>query len=104
MQTIQEIFTITVFQKIEETESKLPDIGNHRCVGFYHNYYEAENAVMENFNDIHEDNFEYAIIETVEPGVKLKDINRTLFKWDGSNYSEVDIPDLLKKLSNFGIG
>lgn len=102
---MQEIFTITAFQKINQSNVKgLPDLGDHRCVGFYHNYYEAENAVLENFNNIHDNLYEYVIIEKIEPGVKLNDLGRSLFKWNGSNYVSTPIPELLKELSNFGIG
>ena len=42
--------------------------------------------------------------EKIEPGVKLHDLGRQLFKWNGSTYEKTQIPELLKELSNFGIG
>lgn len=101
----EQIFTITAFQRVIQSNIKgLPDIGDHRCVGFYPNYFEAENAVLENFNNIYDNMYEYVIIEKIEPGVKLHDLGRTLFKWNGSKYEKTQIPELLKELSNFGIG
>lgn len=98
------IHTVTVFQKIEKSNTKYPNIINRRCVGYYNNFYEAENAVLENFSDIHENMYDYVIIEEMEPGLKLSDITRSLYHWNGNSYEKIDIPETLKYLSNFSMG
>lgn len=102
---MQEIYTITAFQRIRPTNlTNFADIGDHRCVGFYFDKNEAETAVENNFNNIHENLYEYVIIEKMHPGVKLPDHDRKLFKWTGASYCQIKIPELLKHMSNFGIG
>ena len=98
------IHTVTVFQKIEKSDTKYPNIINRRCVGYFTDFNEAENAVLENFSDIHENMYDYVIIEEMEPGLKLSDITRSLYHWNGNSYEKIDIPETLKYLSNFSIG
>lgn len=98
------IHTVTVFQKIEKSNTKYPNIINRRCVGYFADFDEAENAVLENFSDIHENMYDYVIIEEMEPGLKLSDITRSLYHWNGNSYEKIDIPETLKYLSNFGMG
>lgn len=98
------IHTVTVFQKIEKSDTKYPNIINRRCVGYFNDFDEAENAVLENFSDIHENMYDYVIIEEMEPGLKLSDITRSLYHWNGNSYEKIDIPETLKYLSNFSMG
>lgn len=99
-----QIYTVTGFQKAELNNFKLPEIGEHRCVGFYPTFFEAENAVMENFNDIHDNMYQFVIIEEISPGIKQLDTRRSLYQWDGNKYVNIPFPIILKQLSNFGIG
>ena len=98
------IHAVTVFQKIEKSNTKYPNIINRRCVGYFAHFDAAENAVLENFSDIHENMYDYVIIEEMEPGLKLSDITRSLYHWNGNSYEKIDIPETLKYLSNFSMG
>lgn len=101
----QQIYTVTAFSKAELNEiSNFPDIGERRYMGFYHTFFEAENAVLENFNDIYEGMYKYVIIEEMDPGIKQKDTNRKLYEWDGVQYNHIEFIGILKKLSNFSFG
>lgn len=106
------IHVVTVFQKIShepllnDSSRYMPDFGNRRCVGWYEDIHEAKCAVENNFSNIHEDDFNYAIIETYEPGILCNEIARELYKWNSTtnSYELIDIPVELSKVSNFGIG
>lgn len=102
---MDKIYTITVFQTLKPTsESNLIDFGSRRCVGWYKSKDEAANAVENNFSDMHDYIYNYAIIEEMDMGVKLPDISRSLYKWDNTCYKQVEIPKSLYRYSNFGIG
>lgn len=100
-----QIYVITAFQKITpSTIHNFADLGDRRCVGFYNDENEAKNAVENNFNNIHDNIYEYVIIEEMHPGIKLPDTKRQLFHWDGASYCQISVPELLNHMSNFGIG
>lgn len=106
------IYAVTVFQKIsheqlfEDPTKYIPSFGDHRCVGWFDNFPEAKCAVENNFSNMHDNMYEYAIIESYEPGILLPETSRTLFKWNTNNsqYEPIEIPIELSKISNFGIG
>ena len=106
------IYTVTVFQKIDReplvnNPSKyFPSFGERRCVGWFDNFDEANNAVENNFSNIHEDMYNYAIIEKMESGLLMPDLDRTVYKWDKNTekFVRIDTPIELSKSSNFGIG
>lgn len=100
-----EIYTVTAVQKIQPSNlHRFADIGDHRCVGFFKNKNEAENAVLNNDNNIHDNIYEYAIVEQMSSGIKTRDISRSVYHWNGKAYEKIMVPSLLKYMSNFGIG
>lgn len=102
------IYAVTVFQKIsKDPDIKNPyifDYGDRRCVGWFNNLEEAEFAVEQNINNIHDGMYNYAIIEEMLPGIFTKDISRRVYKWELNQYIRIAIPTELKHASNFGIG
>ena len=100
------IYTVTAFQRIRHSKvcDYMPDFGERRCMGWFSTKEEAENAVENNINDIYENFYEYAIIEKVDSGIKLPDVERYLYKWENDKYKPIDIPIELNNISNFGIG
>ncbi|MBQ8218470.1 MAG: hypothetical protein IJZ79_01860 [Bacilli bacterium] len=106
------IFVVTVFQKIDheplldDPSKYLPNFGERRCVGWFDNFQEADYAVINNFSNMHDDFYEYAIIEKIESGILTVDIDRVVYKWNSekSQYEAIDTPVELSKSSNFGIG
>lgn len=106
------IFVVTVFQKIDheplpnDPSKYLPSFGDRRCVGWFDNFQEADCAVINNFSNMHNDFYEYAIIEKMESGILTVDIDRVVYKWNSkkSQYEAIDTPVELSKSSNFGIG
>lgn len=98
------IFLITVIQKIQRSSNHIPDLGDTRCLGWYSNLDEAKFAVENNFNDMHEDLYEYAVIEEMNPGLKIPEKSRIFYQWKNNSYQEINIPNEVVILSNFGIG
>lgn len=115
---MKEIYTVTVFQKIEreplfnDPSKYLPTFGDRRCVGWYSNLPEADCAVTNNFSNIHTaDDFctyDYAIIEKIESGLLMPDLERerVVYKWNDTKnqFEKIDTPVELSTCSNFGIG
>lgn len=101
---MEQIYTITTFQKIVINEFNLPEFGDKRCIGYTTNLDEAKVAVESNLEDIHDGMYDYVIIEELLPGIKIQDTARWLYKWEGNEYKKIDIPQSIEHLSNFGIG
>ena len=107
---VKAIYTVTVFQKIarnpQDETNYIPEYGDTWCVGWFDNLDEASCAVENNFEDIHDDFYDYAIIEKIEPGIFNVEIDRILYKWNPNldGYEQIDIPEEIEKSSNFGIG
>jgi hypothetical protein len=75
--------------------------GHKRCWGWYHDLEEAVKSVEENHNDIHENEFPYAVIEKVPEGTVpmcVKEMH--WFKWHGTQeigvYKKCGKPDWSK--------
>ena len=104
------IYVVTVFQKISHKPISdmidFHDFGDRHCVGWLDSFEEANCAVENNFSDIHDNMYEYAIIEKMEPGICVPDIDRVVYKWnaDLKRYEKIETPIELSKVSNFGIG
>ncbi len=78
-----------------------------RCIGYYFSERIAIKEVEYNGGDMHEDSYEYAVVEEVHPG--LYDVNRkeTWFKWNkASEKYEIieEKPVLFKQTCCYGIG
>ncbi len=104
---MEKIYTVTAFQRIRHSKVGnlyLPDFGDRRCVGWFKTKDEAENAIVNNFNDIYENMYTYAVIEEMEPGIKLPETKRYLYEWKNSGYESIQLPLELGRYSNFGIG
>ena len=106
------IYVVTVFQKIshnhvnDEDNTYIPEFGERRCVGWFESLSEAKYAVENNFSNIRDDLYNYAIIEQMEPGILIPDIDRFVYIWDKNTklFTPIETPEELSKVSNFGIG
>ena len=105
---MEKIYVVTVFQKISPRLicPNIYDFGDRRCVGWFSCIDEANCAVENNFSDIHENMYDYAIIETMEPGLHIPDSHRMVYKWNNekNSYEKIVTPPELLHASNFGIG
>ena len=108
------IYLITLLQKLEEVVSKtgkktgIPDFGDARTVGYYFTYDDARDAVVNNYGDIHETIYNYALIEKVAPGIYngATADSRSLFSYnkEKKTYDPVEEPAFLSNFYGIGIG
>ena len=84
------------------------DIKYERTVGYFLTLEDAREVVEKNRCDIHENCYDYAVIEEVEPGLYSADFcsNVIFYKWDNENnqYVEVNRPSEWKDLCGFTMG
>lgn len=78
------IYTVTTLRSV------LMD-SRSRCVGYYHDFKDAEEIVLDNVMDINEMGYYlYAVIEEVSPGIYTFPRPEYWYKWDVSKAKYVD--------------
>ena len=99
---------ITVVEKMElyPNSKDFADTGETRCWGFYSGKEEAAHLLHLNCTDMHEDMYDYAVIEEYEEGISNYIGNRQWFKWDADRqgYFEIDEPEIVKYICCFALG
>jgi len=79
-----------------------------RCWGWYRKLKDAIIAVVENHTDIHEDSYDYAVIEKVPEGVIPMSEDIKWFVWEGDpdkgKYVECPKPKWAEITCNWSIG
>lgn len=94
------IFTVTTLKHIQSNQT--------RCVGYFFEFEDAEEAVVNNDMDINECRYyPYCIIEEVGQGFYFLPINETWYKWDRelNKYSKItEKPKRYNQICCFGIG
>ena len=100
------ISVITTLEKIEPNDDYLALFGDQRVVGWYPEYSIAVEAVRENRLDINEEMYDYAVVEEMEPGLYPNVVQRQFFEYDrnSDSYLEIEEPECVKQIVNFGIG
>ena len=102
----KEYFFITVMRRLDVTELGWPDTGTTRCWGFYCNKETALQALHENWTDMEETIYEYAVLEGYTEGISHMTGYQQFFKYDQEKdgYFEIDTPEGYKHFAGFGIG
>ena len=98
------IYAITCFEQFEERILKdgrpagFPDYGAMVFMGFYHDFDDATESVIENNCDINERCYNYAVIEEISPGLYAYPRPRWFYKfnYDTNNYEPIGEPDFMK--------
>jgi hypothetical protein len=104
------IYTIMTCTTIEEDKvyKGFPNLGDTRIIGFYIDKDLAIKAVEENWANMNEFCFNYAIIEEVQEGLFQPSIseNRMIFKFDYGNnvYKQIEEPTILNYISGITMG
>lgn len=98
------IYMIMVFEKIKDDHG-LIDLGDRDVIGYFHEFSKAEEIVLNNCCDINETIYDYAVIETIYPGIYKYDNSRSFYKYNlnGDSYKKINEPDLLKKILGFSL-
>ena len=99
---------ITVFEKVDRDEQGWPALGATRTWGFYSDRSVAIKALHENWTDMHEGLYNYAVIEGYDEGIcHCHNPDETKwFKWDEEmeGYREIERPEVVDNFSDFAIG
>ncbi len=79
---------------------------NSRCVGYFKNFKDAEDVIINNIADLNETIYNYAIIENIPEGLYKYDQNAKWYKFDELNetYESCNIPDGFKHIVGLSIG
>lgn len=101
------IYVIMVCERLE-VKNTWPDTGSSRLVGWYAAYETAVSAVRENWCDIYEYAYRYALIERVEQGLyrPADSSDRWWFEYDQKTggYVPIEEPKEYKNYGGFTIG
>ena len=103
-------YFITVMQKIDPSDDFLMDHGAIRCWGFYSDFNTAVQALHENWADMYEFLYHYAVIEEYCEGLTSCNsgygFNRWWFKYsdEKQGYIEIEEPKCSEHLCAFAIG
>ena len=98
---------ITVFEKIEPSANGWPEFGCQRTYGFYSERETAVRALHENWTDMWEYCYDYAVIEKFDEGISHYVFgSNQWFKFDREceGYFEIDTPECAEHLVCFALG
>ena len=98
------IFLITMFEDLSSEEGcfRKPS----RAVGFYGSFHEAEIAITNNYGDIRECLYDYAVLEEITEGLYPYPLNRKVYKFNEKTgkYHPIPEPKYLKHIYGMTIG
>ena len=102
----QEYYFITVFEQFGVDKLGWPDTGCRRCWGFYCDKDTAIQALHENWTDMNETIYDYAVIEGYTEGIAHSTGYEQWFKFDveKNGYFEIDKPSGADNFSCWSIG
>jgi len=102
------MYFITCIEKDgTEIRDGKPDYGDIRTFGYLKTYEEAKKALNENWCDMYEYLYSYAVIEHIEPGIlnekEIKEQDRTWFQYnhERDGFFEIEKPNNNKELIFF---
>lgn len=98
---------ITVFEQVELNDKGWVDFGYQRTWGFYSERERAVQALHENWTDMWETCYDYAVIEKYDEGISHYNFkSRQWFKFDEEHkgYFEIEEPDGVKHVGSFALG
>ena len=98
------IFLITMFEDLNSEEGFLRKAS--RAVGFYGSFHEAEIAITNNYGDIRECLYDYAVLEEITEGLYPCPLNRKVYKFNEKTgkYHPIPEPKYLKHIYGMTIG
>lgn len=98
------MFFVTSFEHLPD--EKYLHVGDSRTFGYFDTYNVAVQSLHENWCDMHECLYGYAVIEKIGQGIHAIAGERQFFKYDREKdgFFEIDEPPEVKHLYNFAIG
>jgi len=101
------VWFITVFEKVEKDKFG-PDFGSSRCWGFYSDRDVAIRAVRENWTDMRECLYDYAVVEGYDEGIAHDHdpAEAQWFMWneEAQEYQMIDRPEAVVGFGSWAIG
>lgn len=100
------MYFITCVEKLEINERGWPENGSVRTFGFFEEKNKAFQAVKENWCDLHECLYTYAIVEYITEGIHSFCEERWFFEYnfETRGFDEIKEPEGYKTFTNFAIG
>ena len=97
---------ITVMEKCEPDEQFLANLGDKRTWGYFKDHDTAVQALHENWTDMWEFCYDYAVLEKADEGICPNCGERQWFKFDREHngYFEIEEPECVKHICNFALG
>lgn len=97
---------ITVFEKREINHLGWPEYGCCRTWGYYHDHNTALQALHENWTDMWETIYDYAVLEEIGEGLCPTPESVQWFKYDHERdgYFEIEMPDGENGYTSFVLG
>lgn len=98
------IFLITMFEDLSSEEGCFRKTS--RAVGFYKSLYQAEIAITNNYGDIREYLYDYAVLEEITEGLYPRLLDRKVYKFNEKTgkYDPIPEPRYLKHIYGMTIG
>lgn len=100
------MYFITCFERISVDKLGWLDMGDQRTFGYKEKFETAKCALNENWCDMRECIYDYAVVEEIQSGIH-PDVNfRQFFKWDENKggFFEITEPEEFKNYSNIAFG
>ena len=103
---ILSMFFITCFSRRENGESESPDFSDMRTFGYFDSFEACNQALHENWCDMHECLYEFAVIEQIEQGIHPHAKEMDWYRWDNEKcgFFEIDKPTETNGYCNYAIG
>lgn len=81
-------------------------IEDSRTFGFYENFETCKTALQENWCDMHELYYDFAVIELIDEGIHPRTESETWFRWNNERggFFETEKPDWSSGWVNFALG
>ena len=100
---MNKIYIITVYERMEKEEGKIPKLLYLTNIGWYDDFDEAEEAVKTNKCDIWETCYNYAIISEVSRGLYGSYGNEHFYKYnmEEERFEEMERPHELRHMTGF---
>lgn len=100
-------FFITVIETKIDTPEEIAIERSHRCWGYEPTFEKAEEAILNNYTDLHECSYQWAVIE--EHVMSYFAMTTGFFQWyhwdkDKEAYERCDQPKWASNVCNWGIG
>lgn len=98
-QSLARIYTVTTLHFSDQMYGRSP-----RTVAWYPSLETAQQSVVDNWGDIWETTYRYAVIEELEPGLYPRVVAEHWYEWIEDRYRPCAKPTQLEGVSHFSIG